>query len=91
MIFMSLRNTVDYQVYSLELLEMLNTNNALLLRVLEIKGIKIHLAFSAALHLLSVELGLLPGGQQRTFTTSSPRRALCSVHTPACLDADFAL
>lgn len=30
MTFMSLQNTVDYKVYSLKLLEMLDTNNALL-------------------------------------------------------------
>lgn len=41
MTFLSLHNTVDSQVHSLELLEMLNTNNALLSRVLEMKGIKI--------------------------------------------------
>lgn len=41
MIFLSLHNTADHQVHSLELLEMLNTNNALLSRVLEMKGIKI--------------------------------------------------
>lgn len=54
------------------------------------KELKLHLAFSAAPHLLSVEPGLLPGGQHGTFTTSSPRHALCSVHT-VCLHADFAL
>lgn len=54
------------------------------------KELKLHLAFSAAAHLLSVEPGLLPGGQHGTFTTSSPRHALCSVHT-VCLHADFAL
>lgn len=30
MIFMSLRNTVDYELYSLELPETLDTNNAVL-------------------------------------------------------------
>lgn len=39
--FMSLQNTVAYQVNSSELLEMLDANNAPLQRGLEMKGIKI--------------------------------------------------
>lgn len=39
--FMSLQNTVAYQVNSSELLETLDANNAPLRRGLEMKGIKI--------------------------------------------------
>lgn len=45
--FMSFQNTVDYQVYSSELLEMLSSNNILLQRVLVMKEIKIAAGITA--------------------------------------------
>lgn len=47
MCFMSFQNTVDYQVYSTELLEMLSSNNILLQRVLVMKEIKIAAGITA--------------------------------------------
>jgi len=41
------QNTVDYQVYSSELLEMLGSNNILLQRVLVMKEIKIAAGITA--------------------------------------------
>lgn len=43
----SFQNTVDYQVYSSELLEMLGSNNILLQRVLVMKEIKIAAGITA--------------------------------------------
>lgn len=45
--FTSFQNTVDYQVYSSELLEMLSSNNILLQRVLVMKEIKIAAGITA--------------------------------------------
>lgn len=47
MCFMSFQNTVDYQVYSTELLEMLSSNNILLQRVPVMKEIKIAAGITA--------------------------------------------
>lgn len=43
----SFQNTVDYKVYSSELLEMLGSNNILLQRVLVMKEIKIAAGITA--------------------------------------------